>query len=138
MAALAAGGRLRVIAGLTSDAEVDRETRAWLTALGVEFAPAEARSPGPASKFDILSVADPEEETREVARMVGAIAEATRPLARIGVLFRHREPYALLVHERLKAAGIAHTAVAATSLRHTAAGRNLVKMLAIGCADAKK
>src|SRR6185369_6151160 len=57
--------------------------------------------------------------------------DAGRPMHRIGVIYRQREPYARLLDEELAAAGIAMHGPSVRTLAQTVAGRTLLGALAL-------
>lgn len=77
----------------------------------------------------IVVAPDPAEEARHALRIVlDAVAAGASP-ERIAVVSRTREPYTLLVHEELAAAGLNHSAPSPTRLAQSMAGRTLLGLL---------
>ena len=134
VAALGRRGRVHAIVGSTGRAGADAAVAAVAAALeGAGLGP--RPMPGPAAGADppvttVVVAPDPAEEARHATRLVlDAIASGTAP-ERIAVVSRVREPYALLVHEELAAAGVRHSAPAPNRLTQSMAGRTLLGLLA--------
>jgi ATP-dependent helicase/nuclease subunit B len=133
--ALARAGRLRVLLGLTGDANAD-EPIDELTARLAGVGPAE-RAPGGAAPTgtSIVSAPDPEDEVRAVVRTVLTLAAAGTPLHRVAIVFRLDDPYARLAHELLDAAGIPWSGPSMRRLADTTAGRILLGLLRLAERD---
>jgi RecB family exonuclease len=131
--ALARGGRLHVLLGLTGDAAADEAAAELAAQLGGEpdhlVAPEHGPGPAPATGTSILSAPDPEDEVRAVIRDLMARAATGTPLHRIAILYRVDEPYARLAHELLDAAGISWSGPSTRRLADTTAGRVLLGVL---------
>ena len=131
--ALVAHDRLAAIVGVTGRPAADVPAREILNALvdiGLPVAAGPwAAKPVPASSTTIVRAPDPAEEVRHAVRLVrDAIAQGIAP-ERIAVVSRVREPYALLAHEELEAAGINHSAPSPSRLAQTMTGRTLLGLL---------
>jgi hypothetical protein len=134
---LAERGRLLAIVGRTGDEPTDASTSDVLVAqLATLLGPA-ASVPGRPRRRPVAPVAsvvrapDPAEEVRVVVRMIvdrlrhGVVPE------RMAVAFRTRDPYALLLHEELTAAGVPHHGPGVQSLSQTATGRALLGLVGL-------
>lgn len=77
----------------------------------------------------IIRAPDPAEEARLAVRLVVEQLRAGVPADRIAVVSRVVQPYGLLVHEELAAAGIEHSAPAPLQLSQSIAGRTLLGLL---------
>jgi len=77
----------------------------------------------------IICAPDPAEEARVAVRIVLEHLEAGVPADRIAIVSRVAQPYSLLVHEELDAAGIEHSAPAPVRLAQSIAGRSLLGLL---------
>jgi RecB family exonuclease len=131
--AFAAHDRLAAIVGITGRAAADAPAREIVDALVSIGLPADdgswAAKPVPVSSTTIVCAPDPAEEARHAVRLVrDAIRDGTVP-ERIAVVSRVREPYALLAHEELEAAGINHSAPSPSRLAQTMTGRTLLGLL---------
>lgn len=133
LAPVAAAGRLRAVIGITGRQEADEvatELVAQLAGLGLS----ERGSGRPAAVLDpatteVVSAPDPAEEVRHAVRLIRhAIAAGTAP-ERIALVARVAEPYLLLAHEELHAAGIDHSAPSPGRLAQSMAGRTLLALL---------
>jgi len=136
LAALASTGGLTVILGLTGDRDADGATRELSARLAPTLGPAHdvAASPVPIGTA-VMSAPDPEDEVREVLRLLVARAAGGTPLHRIAVLHRLDEPYARLAREVFDAAGLRWTGPSTRRLANSVAGRVLLGALALAEAD---
>jgi ATP-dependent helicase/nuclease subunit B len=119
--ALAARERLTAIVG---DRELADELEPFLGAA----AHAPPSSP-PAPEARIIRAPDPAEEARVAVRVALDHLRAGVPADRIAIVSRVAQPYSLLVHEELAAAGIEHSAPAPLRLAQSIAGRTLLGLL---------
>lgn len=79
----------------------------------------------------VISAEDPDEEVRAAVRLVVERARAGVPLHRIAVLWPSHDPYAVVVHQQLDAAGVPHNGPAFRRLAHTVTGAALLQLLAL-------
>lgn len=119
--ALAARDRLAAIAG---DSAVVAELEPFLGPAGTS--PPESRLSVDAR---IIRAPDPAEEARVAVRVALEHLRAGVPADRIAIVSRVPQPYSLLVHEELTAAGIEHSAPAPLRLAQSIAGRTLLGLL---------
>ncbi|MEY2403329.1 MAG: ATP-dependent helicase/nuclease subunit [Acidimicrobiaceae bacterium] len=118
LSAFATRGRLAAIVG-------DAETAAELEPL-LGSAPAPASPARSSVEARIIRAPDPAEEARVAVRVALEHLRAGVPADRIAIVSRVAQPYALLVHEELAAAGIDHSAPAPLRLAQSIAGRVLL------------
>jgi RecB family exonuclease len=136
LSALGRRQRASAIFGLTGDAAADQSTRAAASTLAWGLGDLEETSPAVVeTATGVASVTDPEEELRLVMRMLAGELEAGAPLHRTTILYRNKEPYALLAHELLHAAGIPHNGPAVQTLAQTVYGRTLLGALQLAVSD---
>lgn len=134
--ALAGAGRLRAIVGLTGEADADEPARALARRLATFLGPPEVIEPaGAPGATEVVVAPDPDEEARVVLRDALARAAAGAPLHRTAVVFRSPQPYALVLHDRLRDAGIPHHGTAPRTLAQTVAGRTLLGLLDLRAHD---
>jgi ATP-dependent helicase/nuclease subunit B len=137
LTALAA--RVDVRIGLASFGDAggagDAETRRMLDCLGASAAPAPPGSFAATARVRILRAPDPAEEVREIVRRVVENLEHGVPLPRQAILYRHTDPYAVLVRETLDSAGLEWSALDGQPLSETLPGRALLAVLRIGQTD---
>ncbi|HEX6312390.1 MAG TPA: PD-(D/E)XK nuclease family protein [Acidimicrobiia bacterium] len=134
--ALAHHGSLTAVLGRTGDANVAAEVEAPLeerfaALLGPPVAAAADDGPesAPAPAASIVSAPDPEDEAREMIRIVMERVGAGVALHRMALLYRHADPYARLARELLDAAGIPWSGPATRRLADTVAGRVLLGLV---------
>lgn len=127
LSGLAEVAELSVIAGFSGNARADDLLAESLGRLG---APAPQRPP-PAAASDtrLVSVSDADEEVREALRRVVNAARSGVPLARMAVLYGSRVPYAGLLAEQLRAAGIEFNGPSSRTAAESAPGRCLLSLL---------
>lgn len=133
LAAIARQGHLLVIlgrAGLPDD-EPSIDLHARLAPLFGDAVPTLLPAVAESPEIDVARALDPAEEARTAVRRVVEALGAGVPADRIALVARVREPYMLLLHEELAAAGIAHRSPAPRTLAQTAAGRSLVGLLSL-------
>jgi hypothetical protein len=83
------------------------------------------------SQARIITAADPEEESRAIARIVvSAISEGT-PGHRIAIAYTSEDPYRVLLHRALDDAGIAVAGTAPRQLSDHSMSRHLLELLAL-------
>lgn len=136
LAALAARSALTALVGSTGRAGADSvaaEMIEDLVSIGLVHDPLPDLLPAPEiehSGTTVVCAPDPAEEVRHAVRIArNAIAGGTLP-ERIAIVSRVREPYSLLAHEELAAAGLAHSAPSPMRLSQSIAGRTLLGLLA--------
>jgi ATP-dependent helicase/nuclease subunit B len=129
--ALASRGRLTAVLGRTGDLDVDALFVDELAALllGGDDPRLDAPATAVAAGERIVSVPDPEDEVRVVARELVALARDGQWLGRVAILFRTPEPYARLVPEVLDACGIPWTGSRPRRVADAAAPRVLLALL---------
>ena len=139
--ALARAGRCSAILGLTGDAGADAETETLAAELGQHLGP-----PRPARERSAAGILpgrvrlhvapSAHEEVRWVIRRVAERAERERtPLRRMAILYRAAEPYAALVPDELRLAGIPMAGPDRTTLADTPAGRLLIGALELASGE---
>ncbi len=128
---LAAQAPTTVIAGMTGVPRADAAVRASLARMGVVLDDAEVARVEPLGT-EVVSASDADDEVRAIVRGVVEAMAAGVPLERMAVLYGTDEPYARLLHEHLRAAGIAHNGVSVRSLAEGVLGRALLRLLALG------
>ncbi|HZN16143.1 MAG TPA: PD-(D/E)XK nuclease family protein [Acidimicrobiales bacterium] len=79
----------------------------------------------------VISALDPDDEMRAAVRVVMQEARAGTPLHRMAILWPDDEPYAVLAHQHLSAAGIPRNGPATRTLAHTVTGTALTQLLAL-------
>ncbi|MCZ7526480.1 MAG: PD-(D/E)XK nuclease family protein [Acidimicrobiia bacterium] len=131
--AFARRGRARAVLGLVGEPDADRPAvelaERLATVLGA--AAVEPAAPSPA-RVSVLEAPDPDDEVREVVRsIVARLDRVDLPLHRVAILYRTADPYARVVHEQLRAAGIPAHGPATGRLAETVAGRALLGLLAV-------
>ena len=142
MVALAEQGRCSVILGLTTDEDADGPARDVAAALE----PIMGARAGPGDAADGLPVLPGEthlhvaptshEELRWVARRI--VEEATAngtPFHRMAVLYRVENPYATLVRDELRLAGLPLAGPSRDTLADTGVGRTLTGLLELSRGD---
>ena len=121
-----------VVAAVTGVAAADAEVLTSLARLGVDAAGAAGvgdPAPVSATRTEVLTASDGEDEVRGAVRAVMAAVRGGTRLDRIAVLHASPEPYARLAHEQLHAAGIATNGAAVVPLAARVAGRTLLDLL---------
>ncbi|MGH9119830.1 MAG: PD-(D/E)XK nuclease family protein, partial [Acidimicrobiales bacterium] len=138
LAALSRRERLRAIVGVETSSHPDEPAVDVLRLLEPLLGPgppvasalASAAAPTPTpTAVEVARAIDPAEEARTAVRRVVAALEAGVPADRVAVVARVRQPYHLLLHEELEAAGITHRAPATHTLAQSVAGRTLLGLL---------
>ncbi len=128
---------LRVVAGTTGDHAADAEV---LSSLNRLFDDATVPTPPEsgalkevvsAERTRLVSTSDPDEEVREAVRAVVDAVRAGTPLDRIALLYATREPYARLLHDQLRAAGIAYNGSSVLTPAMRVAGRTILGLLGL-------
>ena len=135
LSAVAARGDLEVIAGACGDRDADAEV---VTALGRLFGDAGVAPPPTGDPLDgvvspvrtaLATMSDADEEVRSAVRAVVAAVRAGTPLDRIALLYGTPVPYARLVSEQLRGAGIAYNGASVVGPGVRVAGRTLLRLL---------
>ncbi|MEY2420572.1 MAG: ATP-dependent helicase/nuclease subunit [Acidimicrobiaceae bacterium] len=119
--ALAARDRLAAIVG---DDDIAAELESFLGPADGSTSP-----PRPSIEARIIRAPDPAEEARVAVRVVLEHLRAGVAADRIAIVSRVAQPYSLLVHEELAAAGVDHSAPAPLRLAQSIAGRTLLGLL---------
>lgn len=96
---------------------------------------AHASSEVPAALRQVIVAPTADEEIRAVCRLILADLDAGIPLNRIGVLWRSRAPYAVLVPEVLRSAGLPFAALEGRPLSESFVAQGLLRLLALADAD---
>ncbi len=129
--ALAEIDRVWAIVGLTGEADADADAVAVVAHLVPRLgAPVEVGEPVEATTIKVTAP-DAMGEVREAMRIVAAELEAGRPLNRIAIVAREREPYGRLLDEELAAAGIPMHGPSPRTLAQSIAGRTLLGALSL-------
>lgn len=132
---LGAAAPTRVIVGLSGNERLD----AGALELGRDLDPELTVPVVPVPiAHEIVSVSDPDDEARAVVRLVLRAADDGTPLERMAVVFANREPYARLLHENLRAAGVPHNGVAVRSVADSVAGRTVREAFALADRDLRR
>ncbi len=128
---------LRVVAGTTGDKAADAEVISSLDRLfdgATRPDPAEfgaLEDVVSAERTRLVSTSDADEEVREAVRAVVDAARLGTPLDRIALLYAAREPYARLLHDQLRAAGIEYNGSSVLTPAMRVAGRTLLGLLGL-------
>ncbi len=134
--ALADADRLWAVVGLTGEVEPDADASQLVERLSVHLGPAQAIAPTrDAPSTWVVSAPDAAGEVREAMRVIAGQVELGRPMHRIGVVYRQREPYARLLDEELAAAGIPMHGPSVRSLAQSVTGRTLLGALTLADDD---
>ena len=139
LAAVFTHARSAAIVGVTDNAAADRATFESCRRVGVPLdGSLQSRATGSVATDNaapiaarIISVTDPDEEVREVARSIVELADTGVPLERIGIFYPVRSPYLRTLHQRLAAAGIPANGPSPERLADSVAGRTLLAALAL-------
>ncbi|MCY3951648.1 MAG: PD-(D/E)XK nuclease family protein [bacterium] len=127
LAGLASVAELSVIAGLSGDDRADEVVRGSLRRMGAPSPP--RASPTAASGSRLVSASDADEEVRAAVRRVVNAARGGIPLARMAILYGSRQPYAGLVQEHLRSAGVEFNGPSSHSAAGSVVGRGLLSLL---------
>lgn len=138
IAALAAQGRCAVLLGITGDVAADTATlelsaRLQRT-LGMPAGAGAASDQGPVGigRAELHIAPNAHEELRWVIRRIVGEVEINRvPLRRMAILYRMADPYAALIRDELRMAGIPMSGPDREPLANSAAGRTLRGLLAL-------
>lgn len=114
-----------------ADAEVVRSLNRLGLALPTSWASAGGAWPVAAGSTRVVTTSDADDEVRAALRAVLDAARDGVPLERMAILFPTEQPYARLVHEQARAAGIAVNGTAAEGLDGRVLGRTLLDLLAL-------
>jgi RecB family exonuclease len=112
------------LSAIVGDGEVASELEPFLGSAGDVSPPMR-----PAIEARIVRAPDPAEEARVAVRAVVEHLREGVPADRIAIVSRVSQPYSLLIHEELAAAGIEHSAPAPLRLAQSIAGRTLLGLL---------
>lgn len=125
---LAEVAELSVIAGFSGDDQADDLVRAALGRMGAPL-PAQQTSAVANSGTRLISTSDADEEVRAAVRRVVNAARRGIPLARMAILYGSRQPYAGLVQEHFRAAGIEFNGPSGHTAAGSVVGRGLLTLL---------
>ena len=124
--ALAEIDRVWAVVGLTGEADADTDALTLVAHLESRLgAPVDIGEPVDATTTKVTAP-DAMGEVREAMRIVAAELEAGRPLNRIAIVAREREPYGRLLDEELAAAGIPMHGPSPRTLAQSITGRTLL------------
>lgn len=138
VAALARAGRAFAVVGTTGDDSADRSAREIAGRLGGMLGVAHVLAGTSVPHATrLLHAGDPDDEVRAVVRQVVDLA-ATRPLHRIGVLYRQADPYSRLLHSALDAASVTWNGPSGRRLADSAAGHVLLGLLRLSADDLER
>ncbi|WP_436795583.1 PD-(D/E)XK nuclease family protein [Actinospongicola halichondriae] len=121
-------GDVRVIAGITGVADVDRASIETVVAVG-GTGPADHEVPVPVTATDIVSANDIDDEVRAAVRALLSQVDETTPLHSMALVHPSASPYARSVAETLRSAGIPFSGPSTETLGHTAPGRVVLGVL---------
>ena len=127
VSSLAGVAELSIIAGFSGEGRADDLVRESLRRMG-------APSPPPISQVAaadtrLISASDADEEVRAAVRRVVNAARSGAPLARMAILYGSRQPYASLVQEHLRSAGIEFNGPGGHTAAGSVVGRGLLTLL---------
>lgn len=126
--ALAAHGPLVVIAGAVGHSDLDAELASSLAPLGVDTEPAPVDLP---LVDTVVSANDIDDEVRAVVRRLLSAVDGGTPLHRTAIVHPPGPPYARVVAETLRNAGVPFSGPSTTTLAQTAAGRVLAQVATV-------
>jgi RecB family exonuclease len=104
--------------------------------LGATVIERDVGNPPPVDR--VISAVDPDDEMRAAIRVVMDEARRGVPLHRMAILWPTDEPYAVVAHQQLEAAGIPHNGPATRSLAQTVSGAALVQLLSLADRDFRR
>jgi len=135
--ALAANGRLWALVGFTGEADADTDAIALAGRLEAVLGPVVEASPSQPERTTTTRVVAPDAlgEVREAMRIVATELDAGRPLHRVAIVSRQREPYGRLLDEELAAAGIPMHGPSPRTLAQSVTGRTLLAALRLADDD---
>lgn len=127
---VAARTPVAVIAGMTGSDDADETVRAGVARVaghaGLAYTPpAHAAS----ATIESRNTSDPDDEVRHVVRDILADADAGVAFDRMAVLYAADQPYARLLHDHLRSAGVPFNGAAVSGLAESVAGRTLLRLL---------
>lgn len=137
--ALRRHGALSVVAPVTGESAIDAPVAALAQAL--EAVPALPPALAPSASSSVLAAADPDEEVRNVLRIIAAELDKDEegkevvPLHRIAVLYPSADPYAAIASELFAAANIPINGPGHRTLAASLAGRVVLALLAFAEAE---
>ena len=129
--ALAVEGRLWALVGVTGELEADVAASALVDHLDRHLGPPIQIVDDRSVVTNVVSAPDAPGEVREAMRLIASELEAGRPLHRIAVVYRLRDPYAQLLDEELTAAGLPMHGPSVRTLAQSVTGRTLLGALAL-------
>ena len=130
-AAVRAASSAAVVVGVCGDPAADEDVLSTVRDCGVPLSMPESGAAAPPTATRLVSVADGDEEVRQVVREVIRLAADGMPLDRIAIYRPSPVAYARTLLEQLDGAGIPHNGPAAKRLADTVAGRTLLQALAL-------
>jgi RecB family exonuclease len=122
-----------VVVGLTGDERADAGVLRSVGRLGLTLPGAAPPHVWPVDKATtrVVTTSDADDEVRTALRAVLDAARDGIPFERMAVLYPAEQPYARLVHEHTRAAGIPTNGAAAQGLAGRVLGRTLLDLLAL-------
>ena len=127
MSALAEATDLTVIAGLSGDDRADEAVRESLGRIGAPCPQQISQAAAP--RMRLISASDADEEVRAAVRWIVDAARRGVPLARIAILYGSRQPYAGLLDEHLRSAGIEFNGPGGQTAASSVLGGGLLTLL---------
>ncbi|NND75631.1 MAG: hypothetical protein HKN44_11560 [Ilumatobacter sp.] len=127
--ALSDSASCSVIVGVTGDTDADEPVWRSCAAAGVTASPADRSAASRPVGDRIVSVTDAPEEVREVCRRVLGLVAAGTPPERIGVFYPAPAPYARIIEQQFRDAGIVANGPDQRRLADSVAGRTLLRAL---------
>jgi ATP-dependent helicase/nuclease subunit B len=131
LTALAGGGDVEVIIGLTGDGAADADVLALAAELAGGPVPAAPPPDPPGDRLAVVSTTDADDEVRIAVRAVLDAARDGTPFDRTAIIFPSDRPYARLVEHHLDAAGIPWNGRPGTTVAERMAPRVLVELLGL-------
>ena len=131
---LAARGRVTIVAGLTGHDRVDERTVRSVVELG-GAPPTERDHVEPATPTGIVSTNDVDDEVRAAVRTILTEVENGHGLHTMALVHPSGAPYATVVAEVLRSAGVPYSGPSTETLGHTLAGRALLGLLEVAATD---
>jgi RecB family exonuclease len=131
-----------LIAAVTGDGRADAEIVDTARALGVGEEPTPSPSALPVAvesgRTSIVLASDADDEARAGVRAVLDAVRSGTVLDRVALLFAAPDPYARILHEQLRAAGITVNGPGVIPLAGRSAGRVLLELLALPDRDYRR
>ena len=127
---LAGRHELTVVVGLTGVERADRVVRRSLDRIGLTV---DAAAPARVA-HEVVHASDSDDEVRCVVRELVSVLRTT-PAHRVAVLYAATHPYARILHEHLRAAGIASNGAGIRPVDERAVGRGFLGLLRLAGDD---